>query len=584
MWFVAYGVPMAIDLSPDSELDATRPTVLVVDDDEDLADTCRYWLEDDDYQVETAYGGEEALEAVDEGVDLVLLDRRMPRLSGDETLGRLRDEGFDCPVAMMTAVAPDTDIVDMPFDEYLVKPVDREEVIAAADELLARSNYSGDVREYFALEATESALSSREREELRDEDELVDLQAQLAEAYEANEEAIATRERQLERLTHVNRVIRRVSRAIVDCDTRDAVEASVCEAVVRTDPYRAAWVAEYTDRSRGVRARQAAGVETEAVDVAPDGALPESVAEAVSTGEMQVVTDFADDHPTAPFDGVDADPTALVTPLAYREKTYGALVVYTANDHTVSDRELGVFAELGERIGNAVNAVEQRKLLLADTVAELEFRIADRADPLVHVGAGTGGELSLRGIASTDESGLTCFVTLEGGDGDEALELAAGLDAVDSVRLVADGEEALLELSVTEAVIETLSSVGATVAEFQVQDGEGTVVARAAPDADLKAIAAAVRSAYDDVDLLSKREVERSVQSTETFRQDLTDRLTERQRGALETAYSAGYYEWPRDSTAEEVADAMDIAAPTLHEHLRAGERKLLESFLDETV
>ncbi|WP_435345318.1 bacterio-opsin activator domain-containing protein [Haloarchaeobius sp. HRN-SO-5] len=575
---------MAIDLSPDSELDATRPTVLVVDDDEDLADTCRYWLEDDDYQVETAYGGEEALEAVDEGVDLVLLDRRMPRLSGDETLGRLRDEGFDCPVAMMTAVAPDTDIVDMPFDEYLVKPVDREEVIAAADELLARSNYSGDVREYFALEATESALSSREREELRDEDELVDLQAQLAEAYEANEEAIATRERQLERLTHVNRVIRRVSRAIVDCDTRDAVEASVCEAVVRTDPYRAAWVAEYTDRSRGVRARQAAGVETEAVDVAPDGALPESVAEAVSTGEMQVVTDFADDHPTAPFDGVDADPTALVTPLAYREKTYGALVVYTANDHTVSDRELGVFAELGERIGNAVNAVEQRKLLLADTVAELEFRIADRADPLVHVGAGTGGELSLRGIASTDESGLTCFVTLEGGDGDEALELAAGLDAVDSVRLVADGEEALLELSVTEAVIETLSSVGATVAEFQVQDGEGTVVARAAPDADLKAIAAAVRSAYDDVDLLSKREVERSVQSTETFRQDLTDRLTERQRGALETAYSAGYYEWPRDSTAEEVADAMDIAAPTLHEHLRAGERKLLESFLDETV
>ncbi|WP_256298480.1 bacterio-opsin activator domain-containing protein [Haloarchaeobius salinus] len=568
---------MATNLSRDAEVGSSRPTVLVVDDDEDLADTCRYWLEDDDYRVRTAYSGEDALEAVDDQVDLVLLDRRMPRKSGDETLDVLREEGYEFPVAMMTAVAPDTDIVDMPFDEYLVKPVDRDDVVDTADELLARSDFSETVREYFALEATEAALSSREREALRDEDQLVELESELDETYEANEEAIARREQQLERLTNVNRVIRRVDRALVDADTRDAIDTAVCEAVVGTEPYRAALVAEYTDHSRGVRLRETAGAVDEAADITGSG-LADGVESAVDDGEVQLLTDLDADAA-----GVD-DGVALVTPLSYREKSYGALVVGTTTDHTVSDHELDVFAQLGARIGNGITAVEQRRLLLADTVAELEFRHSDRADPLVRIAAETGGDLSLRGIASNDESGLTCFVDLVGGDGETALELAAELSGIGNARLAADGEESLLELSVTDAAIETLSGVGATVRSFDVTDGEGSVVVEAAPDADLKAIASAVQSTYDDIDLVSKREVERSVQSTESFRQDLGDRLTDRQRAALETAYSAGYYEWPRDSTAEEVADAMDIAAPTLHEHLRAAERKLLESFVDETV
>jgi predicted DNA binding protein/DNA-binding response OmpR family regulator len=568
---------MATNLSRDGEVGTSRPTVLVVDDDEDLADTCRYWLEEDDYRVRTAYSGEDALEAVDDEVDLVLLDRRMPRKSGDETLDVLREQGYDFPVAMMTAVAPDTDIVDMPFDEYLVKPVDRDDVVNAADELLARSDFSEEVREYFALEATEAALSTREREALRDEDQLVELQSELDETYEANEEAIAQREQQLERLTNVNRVIRRVDRALVDSDTREAIDAAVCRAVVGTEPYRAALVVEYTDHSRGVRLREVAGALDEEADITGSD-LAAGVESAVEGGDIELLTDL-----DVALEGFE-DGVAVVTPLSYREKSYGALVVATTADHTVSDHELDVFAQLGSRIGNGITAVEQRRLLLADTVAQLEFRHSDRSDPLVRIASETGGDLSLRGIASNDDSGLTCFVDLVGGDGEEALELAAELDSIENARLVADGEESLLELSVTEAAIETLSAVGATVRSFDVTDGEGSVVVEAAPDADLKAIASAVRSAYDDTDLVSKREVERSVQSTESFRQGLSDRLTDRQQAALETAYSAGYYEWPRDSTAEEVAEAMDIAAPTLHEHLRAAERKLLESFVDETV
>nr|WP_255457504.1 helix-turn-helix domain-containing protein [Halorussus sp. JP-T4] len=57
--------------------------------------------------------------------------------------------------------------------------------------------------------------------------------------------------------------------------------------------------------------------------------------------------------------------------------------------------------------------------------------------------------------------------------------------------------------------------------------------------------------------------------------------MTEKQRTALQAAYFGGYYEYPRESTGEEVADSLDISSPTLHQHLRAAQRKLVGTFLD---
>lgn len=93
--------------SDDEALLDRDPVVLVVDDEEDLANLYSQWLSDD-YAVRTAYNGEQALERLDETVDVVLLDRRMPGLSGDDALNRIREREYDCRVAMVTAVDPDT--------------------------------------------------------------------------------------------------------------------------------------------------------------------------------------------------------------------------------------------------------------------------------------------------------------------------------------------------------------------------------------------------------------------------------------------------------------------------------------------
>jgi predicted DNA binding protein len=60
------------------------------------------------------------------------------------------------------------------------------------------------------------------------------------------------------------------------------------------------------------------------------------------------------------------------------------------------------------------------------------------------------------------------------------------------------------------------------------------------------------------------------------------DRLTPKQEVALEAAHARGYYQWPRDSTAEDIADAFDLSAPTVHYRLRKAHQTVVGSLLED--
>lgn len=114
-------------------------TILAVDDEPELVEIYRTWFEDE-YTVVPAHGGREALSVYDDSVDLVLLDRRMPGTSGDEVLETLRERGFDGPIVLVTAVEPDEAMIELPFDEYVVKPIDRTEMMATIEQALDRAD------------------------------------------------------------------------------------------------------------------------------------------------------------------------------------------------------------------------------------------------------------------------------------------------------------------------------------------------------------------------------------------------------------------------------------------------------------
>ncbi|MUV56572.1 HalX domain-containing protein [Halogeometricum sp. CBA1124] len=171
-------------------MSADQPLVLIVEDEPDLADLYATWLREN-CTVRVAYGGHEALDELDEDVDVVLLDRRMPDLSGDEALAEIRNRGFDCRVAMVTAVEPDFDIVAMGFDDYLVKPVSKEALEETVDNLLRRNTYNDGVQELFSLASKKALLESeKEATALEENDEYQELDTRLTELREDLDETL----------------------------------------------------------------------------------------------------------------------------------------------------------------------------------------------------------------------------------------------------------------------------------------------------------------------------------------------------------------------------------------------------------
>jgi len=151
------------------------PVVLIVEDEPDVAETYNLWL-DSDYEVRMAQSGDEGLAELDEDVDVVLLDRMMPGLSGDEVLERIRERDFECRVAMVTAVEPDFDILEMGFDAYLCKPIRSEQLHDTVENLLERSDYDDLLQEYYSLVEKQATLeATKSTSELTNNDEYLQL-------------------------------------------------------------------------------------------------------------------------------------------------------------------------------------------------------------------------------------------------------------------------------------------------------------------------------------------------------------------------------------------------------------------------
>ncbi|MFC4542197.1 response regulator [Halosolutus amylolyticus] len=153
---------------------ATQPTILVVDDEQELADLYAMWV-DEEYDVLTAYDGRSALEQMHGNVDVVLLDRHLPDTTGDDVLDEIRRQGYDCWVIMVTAVDPGLDIVELDIDDYVTKPVTRVQLTRIIENLRVQSRYSDDGRR--ELEAL-----SNKMETLEDEHSVDDLEG--TEAYQ----------------------------------------------------------------------------------------------------------------------------------------------------------------------------------------------------------------------------------------------------------------------------------------------------------------------------------------------------------------------------------------------------------------
>ncbi len=119
--------------------------ILVVEDEKNILDVIRAYLEKENYNVITVTDGENALEMFDtKDIHLIILDLMIPKIAGEEVCKRIRDTS-DIPIIMLTAKADEDNKIEglnIGADDYVTKPFSPRELVSRVKALLRRS-YKG---------------------------------------------------------------------------------------------------------------------------------------------------------------------------------------------------------------------------------------------------------------------------------------------------------------------------------------------------------------------------------------------------------------------------------------------------------
>ncbi|ELY45153.1 bacterio-opsin activator domain-containing protein [Natronorubrum sulfidifaciens] len=401
-------------------------------------------------------------------------------------------------------------------------------------------------------------------------------------------------ERQRERLSaldHVNRVVREINDAIVDGSNRAQLEQVACESLADSPSYEFAFIADIDARSKQITHRVEAGIDdyVETIPLSTDADDPAGrgpAGTAIRTGTMQVSNDVFSDPSFEPW-YEDAREhgyaSAAAIPITHDDVLYGVLGVTSARRNAFTDEERDVIGQLGDILGHAIAALERRRVLLGEELIELELVIDDAVE-IFDGPSMCGHSVWFDRVVRIDderylEYGTTAAETLPVVETlIESVPHWEGVTVIDE-----SAGEVTFELTISAPpMIGVIDAHGGYVESAAIEDGDYTTTVRFSTGTDVRDVVDEIAAVYPGMRTVARRRVTPSRESIEQLRTRLAETLTDRQQVALETAYFGGYFEWPRHSSGEEVADAMGVTPATFHEHLRTAQRKLITAILEE--
>ncbi|MFA9414953.1 bacterio-opsin activator domain-containing protein [Natrinema sp. HArc-T2] len=367
-------------------------------------------------------------------------------------------------------------------------------------------------------------------------------------------------------LDRVEGLIQDVTDVVAGSTDRAELEAEVCDRIAAEDAYDGVWIGERNPATGTIGVRSSAGAGPERDRLETDDDHP--AAETLVTGEPAVDT----------RDGT----TLAAFPLSYNEIEYGVLTIRTDRTRAVDDREAIILSALARAVASGINARETSRVLTTDAVVAVELDVTDRT--LAPVALSTDANCRLeyrRSVHRIDDETASLF-TATGASADELTAAAADLSDVDCRVVVERDEEVLIELTGADNLVGWLSERGVRTQAIESEAGRARLTLEVPRSANVRAVVEAVEDRYTGTDIISFQQREREAETREEFAAGLEEALTDRQFGALQRAYLGGYFEWPRPTTGEELAQSMGVSRPTFHEHLRTAEAKLCRAFFGD--
>lgn len=403
-------------------------------------------------------------------------------------------------------------------------------------------------------------------------------------------EELAKQTARAERLESITEVTSRVEAAITTQSSQEGIQEAVCEELVETGPFAAAWVATAEIGTDRLTPQAVVGTTREHVEKAlrgdRDRSDPHPARDAWQQSEPRVVTDPAAGGRRSDWrrDLLRAGSGAVcAVPLAYDGITYGVMTVIADETDAFGDREGEILSQLGTSIGYAITAIERRRALESDDTLELEFQGSDTDLPFARLARELECPVRLERTVRRQNESISVYYTLESDPpsniAERADELLPGTVSVVS----RGGGQTVLERRGSSWFGSQIPEYGGVVRHSRATPETVKLIVELPREADIRTIVNRITDSFPSFELTAQRQHRQADRTPGGIRSRLEERLSERQYEALETGHAMGYFNWPRDSSGEAVADALGITQPTVNKHIRLGERKVFDLLFGDT-
>jgi PAS domain S-box-containing protein len=403
------------------------------------------------------------------------------------------------------------------------------------------------------------------------------------------ERRLASRSEELEaqverarRLEAVTELTQRVEAAITAESSRRGVQRAVCEELTDVAPFEAAWIAEADVGTDRLTPRAVAGIDRDRAEASLDAhtdADPHPAYGAWESGEPTVVEDLVGGRRSGWRRSLLARGAGSVCALAlsYGGVTHGVLTIVADEPGAFGEREREVLDQLGTSIGYAITAIERQRALESDNTVELGFRGAEADIPPARLARELDCRVCHERTVRRQDGSVGVYYTLAG---DLPADVAAAADGTlpGTVETVTrDDGEVVIERRGSSWFGSVVSEYGGVLRRGEATPSEVTLLVELPQEADTRTIVGRLGEAFPGLELTAQRQHRETATTPGEVATQLEGRLTDRQQEALETAHAMGYFDWPRESSGEDVAGALDITQPTVNKHIRLGEREVFD-------
>jgi predicted DNA binding protein len=407
-----------------------------------------------------------------------------------------------------------------------------------------------------------------------------------------NEQAdrLVERNRSIKQLETVHTIVKDTSQGIIEAETRRDVERIACAALADSPLFEYVRIGDYDPIHRSISPSSAAPTDREyrnmmVGDEATDEVVPATTA--ARRREPVVREDICGDPPLAKWQDRalrNGFQSVLSVPLVYNDSLSSTVTMYSSDADTFDTRTRSTLGDLGREIAHAINAYETKEALISDEVTELELVIRDDSLTIARLASEFGTAVSFEGIVPRTDGPARLYFTVHDQDRSAVENVADRMLTLQDLHHVTEhADDQVFACTVdSHSFFDRLLDHGGVPTEVEVTSESTSLSVELPKEASVRSFRSMLDECYRGVDVLAHRSREPRLRMRSELEKAFEKKLTDSQKEIVRTAYYSGFFESPRESTGQELAEQLDVSQPTITEHIRTAARELFALLFEQ--